>query len=78
MEGYARGLNGNYNFGSSLGDQFSQGAPSYSGGLTYQRPYNNVTAKAIMREKRLEMQKLLFDLDNALLVVSAEVESETR
>lgn len=76
MEGYARGLNGNYNFGSSLGDQFSQGAPSYSGGLTYQRPYNNVTAKAIMREKRLEMQKLLFDLDNALLVVSAEVESE--
>lgn len=76
MEGYARGLTGDYNFGSSLGDQFSQGAPSYSGGLTYQRPYNNVTARAIMREKRLEMQKLLFDLDNALLVVSAEVESE--
>lgn len=76
MEGYARGLNGNYNFGSSLGDQFSQGAPSYSGGLTYQRPYNNVAAKAILREKRLEMQKLLFDLDNALLIVSAEVESE--
>ena len=76
MEGYARGLSGNYNFGSSLGDQFSEGAPSYSGGLTYQRPYNNVAAKAIMREKRLEMQKLLFDLDNALLVVSAEVESE--
>ncbi len=76
MEGYARGLNGNNNFGSSLGDQFSQGRPSYSGGLTYQRPYNNVAAKAIMREKRLEMQKLLFDLDNALLLVSAEVESE--
>jgi outer membrane protein TolC len=76
MEGYARGLNGNYNFGSSLGDQFSQGAPSYSGGLTYQRPRNNIAAKAIMREKRLEMQKLLFDLDNSLLVVSAEVESE--
>lgn len=76
MEGYARGLNGNYNLGSSLGDQFSEGAPSYSGGFTYQRPYNNVAAKAIMREKRLELQKLLFDLDNALLVVNAEVESE--
>lgn len=76
MEGYARGLNGNYNFGSSLGDQFSQGAPSYSGGLTYQRPQRNIAAKAILREKRLEMQKLLFDLDNALLIVSAEVESE--
>ena len=76
MEGYARGLNGDYNVGSSFGDQFSQGAPSYSAGMTYQRPYRNVTAKAILREKRLEMQKLLFDLDNALLLVSSEVESE--
>jgi hypothetical protein len=76
MEGYARGLNGNYNFGSSLGDQFSQGAPSYSAGLTYQRPYRNTAANAILREKRLELQKLLFDLDNNMLVVSAEVESE--
>lgn len=76
MEGYARGLNGNYNVGSSFGDQFSQGAPSYSAGMSYQRPYRNVAAKAILREKRLEMQKLLFDLDNALLLVSAEVESE--
>ena len=76
MEGYARGLNGDYNIGSSFGDQFSQGSPSYSAGMTYQRPYRNVTAKAILREKRLEMQKLLFDLDNTLLVISAEVESE--
>ena len=76
MEGYARGLNGHYNIGSSLGDQFSQGAPSYSAGLAYQRPHRNIAANAILREKRLEMQKLLFDLDNALLVVSAEVESE--
>ncbi len=76
MEGYARGLNGGYNVGSSFGDQFSQGSPSYSAGMTYQRPYRNVAAKAILREKRLEMQKLLFDLDNALLVISADVESE--
>lgn len=76
MEGYARGLNGDYNVGSSFGDQFSQGAPSYSAGMSYQRPYRNVAAKAILREKRLEMQKLLFELDNALLVIGAEVESE--
>ncbi len=76
MEGYARGLNGDYNIGSSFGDQFSQGSPSYSAGMTYQRPYRNVAAKAILREKRLEMQKLLFELDNTLLVINSEVESE--
>jgi outer membrane protein len=74
MEGYVRGLNGDYNVGSSLGDQFSQGAPSYSAGMTYQRPYRNRAAKAILQEKRLEMQKVLFDLDNTLRIVSADVE----
>ncbi len=74
MEGYARGLNGDYNVGSSFGDQFSQGAPSYSVGATYQRPYRNRAAKAILQEKRLEMQKALFDLDNTLRIISADVE----
>jgi outer membrane protein TolC len=73
MEGYARGLNGAYNFGSSLGDQFSQGSPSYFAGLNYQRPFRNVTAKAIQRENRLEMRKALLELDNELMGVSSEV-----
>lgn len=75
MEGYLRGLNGNYNAGSSFGDQFSQGSPSYSAGVAYQRPYRNVAAQAILREKRLEMQKALLDLDHTLLNISADVTS---
>lgn len=73
MEGYARGLNGDYNLGSSIGDQFSQGAPSYFAGLNYQRPWANTTAKAIEREKRLEMRRALLELDRELLEVGADV-----
>lgn len=73
MEGYLHGLNGNYGLGDSLVDQFAQGRPSYSGGLNYQRPYRNVIARAIQRERRLELRQLLLDLDNTMLTVTAEV-----
>ncbi len=74
LESYVRGLNGDYNAGRSLGDQFSEGAPSYSAGLTYARPYRNTTAKAIVKVRRLELQKTLLDLDQQLLTIRAEVE----
>lgn len=74
MEGYLHGLNGNYGMGDSLVDQFSQGRPSYSGGLNYQRPYRNVIYKAIQRQRRMEMQQLLYELDNTMLTVTAEVD----
>ena len=73
MEGYLHGLNGNYGLGDSLIDQFAQGRPSYSGGLNYQRPYRNTIAKAIQRERRLELRQLLLDLDNTMLTVTADV-----
>jgi outer membrane protein TolC len=75
LEGYVRGLNGAYDAAQSFGDQFSEGAPSYSAGLSYVRPYNNTTARAILRERRLELRRQLLQLDNTLLTVSAEVES---
>ncbi len=74
MEGYLRGLNGDYDLGNSIADQFSQGRPAYSGGLSYQRPYRNLISKSIMKQRRLEMQQLLFDLDNTMLVVTADVD----
>lgn len=74
MEGYLHGLNGNYGLGESLTDQFGQGRPSYAGGLNYQRPYRNVIYKSIQRQRRLEMQQLLYDLDNTMLTVTAEVD----
>ncbi len=74
MEGYLRGLNGDYDVGNSIADQFSQGRPAYSGGLSYQRPYRNLISKSILKQRRLEMQQLLFDLDNTMLVVTADVD----
>ncbi len=74
MEGYLRGLNGDYDLGNSLGDQYSQGRPSYSGGLSYQRPYRNLISNSILKQRRLEMRQLLFDLDHTMLVVTADVD----
>jgi outer membrane protein TolC len=75
MEGYVRGLNGDYDAAKSFGDQFSEGAPSYSAGMAYQRPYRNTAARAILRERRLELRRTLLDLDHTLLSVGAAVES---
>lgn len=74
MEGYLRGLNGDYDLGNSIADQVSQGRPAYSGGLSYQRPYRNLISKSILKQRRLEMQQLLFDLDNSMLVITADVD----
>ncbi len=73
MDGYLRGLNGDYDMGQSWADQFSRGAPSYSGGLVYQRPVRNTAAKAILRERRLELRQYLLDLDQTLLNLEASV-----
>ncbi len=74
MEGYVRGLNGDFDAAKSFGDQFSTGAPSYSAGLSYLRPYRNTAAKAILRERRLELRRTLLELDHTLLTVGATVE----
>lgn len=74
MEGYVRGLNGDFDAAKSFGDQFSTGAPSYSAGLSYLRPYRNTSAQAILRERRLELRRTLLELDHTLLTVGATVE----
>ncbi len=72
---YVRGLNGQYDAANSFADQFSAGAPSYSGGLEYLRPKNQTAANAIRRSRDLEMRQLLFDLEDKLLQAGAEVRS---
>ncbi len=74
MEGYVRGLNGDFDAAKSFGDQFSTGAPSYSAGVSYLRPYRNTAAKAILRERRLELRRTLLELDHTLLTVGSSVE----
>ncbi|MFO0012339.1 MAG: TolC family protein [Planctomycetota bacterium] len=73
VDGYLRGLNGDYFMGQSWVDQFSRGKPSYSGGLVYQRPVRNIASKAILRERRLELRQNLLELDQTLLNIEASV-----
>lgn len=75
LEAYLRGLNGDFNAAQSFGDQFSEGAPSYSAGLVFSRPYRNLAAKAILRERRLELRRTLLELDQALLTITSDVET---
>lgn len=74
MEGYVRGLNGDFDAAKSFGDQFTTGSPSYSAAFSYLRPVNNTAAKAILRERRLELRRTLLELDHTLLTVGAAVE----
>jgi len=73
LDGYLRGLNGQYDAGQSWVDQFTSGTPSYSGGLVYQRPLRNSAARAILRQRHLELKRILLDLDQTLLDLEAAV-----
>lgn len=75
LESYVRGLNGNFDAAKSFGDQFSTGAPSYSAGLSYSRPYRGKAAKGVLQERRLELRRELLQLEQTLLDVGAKVES---
>ncbi len=78
VESYLHGLNGDYDLGQSLADQFAQGRPSYAGGLSYQRPYKNQVASAILRERRLDLRQLLLQLDQTMLAVSSDTQTHDR
>lgn len=74
LQGYLRGLKGDYDVGRSVVDELTS-TPSYHAGFAYQRPKGNVAAQAIARESRMELRKALLRLDNTLLQVGAQVES---
>ncbi len=74
---YVHGLNGNYDVGNSIADQYASGRPSVTGGLSFQRPRNNKVANAIKRQKSLEVQKLLFELEEVLLKTKSEIYAAT-
>ena len=74
-ESYVRGLRGDNQFLESWTNQFDTGRPSLSSGLSYQAPVGNRSAKANLRGRELEIQKLIYDYSNALKTARAEIES---
>lgn len=74
-DSYVRGLRGDNQFLESWTNQFDTGRPSFSSGLSYQAPVGNRSAKANLKGRELEIQKLIYDYSNALKTARAEIES---
>ncbi len=72
---YLHGLRGNYNAMDAFGDQFSTGRGSYSAGVEFLRPKAQRAAKAIQNLRSLEMQQLMYKLEDQLLHASSEIQS---
>ncbi len=78
LEGYVNGLSGNFNAATSFGNQFSEGAPSYTAGLAFETPLGRRRAKAQLKQRQLEMMQLYRQLDAATAELAAEVEIALR
>lgn len=77
-QGYLSGLEGDSRFAEAFGNQFSQGAPSYSVGLQYEFPVGNRLARARMCRRRIEMRQLQSQYEQALAAVETEVDIAVR
>ena len=72
---YVQGLRGNNQFSESFGDQFSNGRPSFSAGVTGSFPVGNRSAKANKLSRDLEIAKLQEDYKDKLNKARADIKS---
>lgn len=78
LETYVSGLDGRTDVGQALGDQFTEGEPSYTVGMKMDLPLSNRAARARYRQRRLELQKAMLELATAAETIWAEVEVAVR
>ncbi|MCA9121598.1 MAG: TolC family protein [Planctomycetaceae bacterium] len=74
LETYVAGLQGSYDVANSIGNQFANGAPSYSAGIIFQVPIGNRAAQAEYRRREAQVSQLMHELNAVLSQVSLEVE----
>jgi outer membrane protein TolC len=70
---YLRGLEGNNELMRSFRDQFDTGRPSFTAGVTYQNPVYRRAAKATLHGRQLEIEKLLYEHEEAILKIQEQV-----
>ncbi len=75
---YVSGLQGDVNIGRALGDQFTQGRPTYSTGMTFEYPLGNRSARAKYHRRQLEILQLTSQLAATTSNVRLEVETSVR
>jgi outer membrane protein TolC len=78
LGGYVSGLEGNVDIGKAFADQFSEGRPTYFGGLQFQMPLDHRGPCARNRQRQLEVQQLSSNLEAVTQTVRTEVEIAVR
>jgi outer membrane protein TolC len=78
METYVNGLQGEYDIGEALGDQFSVGEPSYTVGLQFDVPLGQRAARARHVQRQIQMRQLVSQFKNTVETLLAEVEVAAR
>jgi outer membrane protein TolC len=77
LESYVNGINAN-DIGGAVGDQYSEGAPTYAVGLEMEYPFCNRRARAVHQQRQLEVRQLRNELQLTVETLSAEVEVAVR
>lgn len=75
LESSVNGINGDFDLGRSLGDQFSEGAPTYAVGFNYELPIGNRFAASRAREAQLRFARELANLEDTVDQVTLDVKS---
>ncbi len=78
FQSYVKGLEGDYEYGTSYSNQFDEGNPSYTGGLRFSYPLGNNGAKARYQRKQIEIRQLLHQLDTTVENVLLETQVSHR
>ncbi len=73
-ETYVKGLEGQGDIGTALGNQFRVGEPGYSVGLQFELPWRRRGARSAYDRRRLELQQVASQLDAVALQVVTEVD----
>ncbi len=73
VEGYVRGLAGDKRIIDSSSRQFDSGAPSYSGGFTYQSPHRNRAARANLQGRAMALAERIDAYEDKKMEVEAQV-----
>jgi outer membrane protein TolC len=75
---YVYGLVGQGDIAQAYGNQFSVGRPTYSGGFTFDVPYNNYAARGRLQQRKVEVRQLCNQLQATMNKIRAEVEIAVR
>ena len=79
LETYVSGLEGGGAIGQAWGDQFSEGRPSYTGGLQFEMPLGgNRSANARLCQRQAELRQATCQLEATTANIRAEVEIAVR